>query len=186
MHGLLALMPPVGSVKKTGEVLTPMGKRMTMRLPYAMQVGDKAWAMKIGLTYVADKGKWNFGFQPLYKLGLDKNDQGWRYGNHLTVTAWLAREVERTTSLSVRLAYAYQDKIKGHDKNIMAPVQTANPDFYGGESLDLALGVNKLMSLQYKDSDRLALEVSFPLWQDLNGPQMKRRWSVMLGWQRSF
>ena len=65
---------------------------------------------------------------------------------------------------------------------IAAPVQTANPAFYGGQWLEAGLGVNWASA----SGHRLALEWTTPLWQDLNGPQLERDWMLTLGWQFAF
>ena len=77
-------------------------------------------------------------------------------------------------------------KIDGRDPNIVAPVQTANPDFQGGERSNLGGGVNLVGQSGPLRGHRLALEVEAPIYEDLNGPQMSMDWMVTLGWQKSF
>ena len=69
---------------------------------------------------------------------------------------------------------------------IMGPVQTANPDFQGGERIDLIGGVNTVVTHGPLAGHRFALEVGAPIYQDLNGPQMTGDWMLTLGWQKAF
>jgi len=69
---------------------------------------------------------------------------------------------------------------------IVAPVQTANPDFQGGETLEALFGVNLLGQTGYTRGHRLAFEFGFPLVRDLNGPQLETDYMFTLGWQKAF
>ena len=74
-------------------------------------------------------------------------------------------------------------EIEGRDALIAAPVQTANPDLYGGERVDVGVGFNLLGRSGVLKGQRLALEASTPIYQDLNGPQMETDWTLTIGWQ---
>ncbi len=69
---------------------------------------------------------------------------------------------------------------------IAAPVQTANPDFQGGDRLDLGGGINFAGQSGVVKGHRLGVEVLFPVYQDLNGPQLETDWTLTIGWQRAF
>ena len=60
---------------------------------------------------------------------------------------------------------------------------TADPDLRGGQRVDLAAGVNWI--IPGSATNRLALELIKPVYQDLNGPQMEADYSLLLGWQLS-
>ncbi|MDH3283004.1 MAG: transporter, partial [Gammaproteobacteria bacterium] len=62
-----------------------------------------------------------------------------------------------------------------------APVQTANPDFQGGDRVDLGFGLNLAGQKGKWRGARLALEFILPVYQDLNGPQMEADWAVTAG-----
>ena len=76
--------------------------------------------------------------------------------------------------------------IDGIDRRIVAPVQTANPDNFGGERIALSLGMNYVVPKGVLAGHRLSVEGTVPVYQDLNGPQMKRDNMVVLGWSKSF
>jgi len=77
-------------------------------------------------------------------------------------------------------------QVEGIDPNIMGPVQTANPDFQGGERIDLIGGINLVGTHGPLAGHRLALEIGAPVYQDLNGPQMAGDWMLTLGYQKAF
>lgn len=87
---------------------------------------------------------------------------------------------------SLRLTGSTQSDIDGIDSNIMGPVQTANPDFQGGDRIDLGVGINLVGQERLLRGHRLGLEVGIPLYQDLNGPQMETDFTVTLGYQYAF
>jgi hypothetical protein len=61
----------------------------------------------------------------------------------------------------------------------------ANPDFYGGDRLDLLFGVNLIGQKGAICGHRLAAEFGFPVYQDLNGPQLETDYTFTLGWQKA-
>ena len=115
----------------------------------------------------------------------DENDEGYSLGDLHQGTAWAEYEWAPWISNSIRVAARTQDSIHGIDLNISGPVQTANPDFYGGERVDLLFGVNLVAQRGIICGQRLAAEVGVPVYQDLNGPQLKSDWTFMLGWQKT-
>ena len=72
------------------------------------------------------------------------------------------------------------------DPAIMGPVQTANPDFQGGESVTAFAGVNFAATGGALKGWRLGIEGGLPLVQDLNGPQMPTDFTLTVGVQKSF
>ena len=72
------------------------------------------------------------------------------------------------------------------DPMIAGPVQTADPDNYGGETLVLGLGLNVAGQTGVLAGHRLALEAGLPLRRDLRGVQMETDWTLTLGWQYAF
>jgi len=183
---LLGLSAPSGSIKQDGQILTPMGGTPIVRLPYAMQLGSGTWDFLPGVTYTARRRNLSFGAQYRGNFRLeDENSEGYALGDLHQVTGWAAFEWAPWISNSVRLAYQTQDDISGIDPNIVGPVQTANPDFYGGDRLDLLFGVNLIGQSGAICGQRLAAEFGFPIHQDLNGPQMKTDYTFTVGWQKA-
>jgi hypothetical protein len=183
---LLGLSAPTGSITERRRVRTPMGTRPVMRLPYAMQLGSGTWDFLPGITYTARSGNLSFGGQYRGAIRLeDENDEGYAFGDLHQVTGWAQYEWAPWISNSIRLASQTQDDIHGIDTQIVGPVQTANPDFYGGDRLDLLFGVNLIGQHDAICGHRLAAEFGVPVYQNLNGPQLETDWTLTVEWQKT-
>jgi len=185
-HINLGVSLPTGDIEETGQVLTPMNTMPTLRLPYAMQLGSGTVDLKPGVTYNGRHDNFTWGAQYTATIRIGENDEGYTLGDANDLTAWAAFSPRAWWSFSGRLAYQQSDSIQGADPNIAGPVQTANPEFYGGSSLLGYLGLNLAGQHGWIRGQRLALEFGAPITQDLNGPQMQRDWSLTLGWQYAF
>ena len=184
-HAQLGIQRSFGVNDATGEVLTPMNMRQRMILPYDMQIGDGSASVISALTYVAQDDGWGYGGQVKFRNVIANN--GWNFGDTLSLTGWVQREWVRETALSFRATHHRQDAINGRDTAIITPVQTANPANYGGSVTELGIGVNQLFDIfPGSHADRIGVELTYPIHQDLNGPQMKSGVSIQLGYQRSF
>ena len=178
----LGLGLPTGSVTET---VTSM--RKTFRAPYDMQLGSGSYDLKPAITYNAltDDRKWNWGAQAQYVWHTAENDEGWRYGDSLRLNGWLQRALGPAAGW-VRLAYGAAGGIRGEDPEIDAlqawsPMPDADPDNYGGSRVDGALGASFALG-----PVSLGLEFGVPLYQDLNGLQMKTTWFTTAGLQVMF
>ncbi|MEM1371065.1 MAG: transporter [Pseudomonadota bacterium] len=186
-HANLMFSAPTGSITEEDDVLTPFNTRPTLRLPYPMQLGTGTWDIHPGITYTARLGDLSWGGQYMAELRLEsENDEGYSVGDKHKLTGWLAYQFVPEVSASVRLAYQTQDSIDGIDPQVTAPVQTANPDFQGGDRLDLLVGINSIVTQGALKGHRFAIEGGVPVYQDLNGPQMETDWLLTLGWQYAF
>lgn len=183
--GSLGIELPTGSIE---EDFKTMG--MTFRAPYDMQLGSGTYNLKPAITYndISNDGNWNWGVQAMYTYHINKNSNDWSYGDNLRITAWLQRKINILTPW-LRLAYEYTGKIKGEDPEIKklldpamgAPMPDAEPDNYGGKSLDSFIGLS-----YQKGPFGIGLEAGIPLYQDLNGLQLKTKWMLNAGIQIIF
>lgn len=186
--GSLGLSLPTGDIDN--EFVT-MG-RPPYRQPYDMQLGSGTYYLKPALTYTAlsDDAKWNWGAQAMYTWHTGKNENDWKYGDSLKVTGWLQRAFGPATSW-LRLAYSDTGRIRGHDTEIDklldpskmkgAPMPDADPDNYGGQRLDGLIGISFL-----KGPISIGIEGGVPLYQNLNGLQLKTTWTLNAGIQVMF
>ena len=177
---------PTGSVTKSAQILTPMGGTPTVRTPYPMQMGSGSYDFEPALTYKIRRGKLGFGVQGAATIRLEHNDEGYSYGDIYSATGWTSYRAAQWLSLSARVAYRNTAKVDGIDPAIVGPVQTANPDFQGGERIDLIGGINTVVTHGPLAGHRFALEAGAPVYQDLNGPQLKGNWVLTAGWQKAF
>ena len=182
LHLNLGLSLPTGDVDNEGAVLSPMNTRPTLRLPYAMQLGSGTFDFEPGITYSASAGLFSWGAQYRATLRLGENDEDYSFGDIHKLSGWGSYRFANWVSGSLRLSFRDEDSIDGFDERIAAPVQTANPDNYGGERIDLGVGFNFITP----EGHRIALEYETPIMQDLNGVQMEMQSMLTLGYQYAF
>ncbi|MCB1682056.1 MAG: transporter [Alphaproteobacteria bacterium] len=182
LHLNAGLSAPTGSIKKKDDVLTPMGTTPTLRLPYAMQLGSGTWDALPGITYTGNEGDWFWGAQFRNVIRLEsENDQGYRLGNRHALTSWVGYRFCDWMSASFRIKGEKTGKIKGEDAAITAPVQTADPDNYGGKLIETGIGFEFRPPVPELEGLSFGAEVTVPVYQNLNGPQMERDWNLNIG-----
>jgi len=186
LHFNAGISLPTGSITKRGDVLTPMGMTANLRLPYAMQLGSGTYDLLPSLTYNGTHNRWGWGGQYQATLRLGRNSEDYSLGNKHQVTAWGSYAIKPAVSISARIMGETESKIDGMDSNIAAPVQTADPDNYGGKRVSASLGLNTVIPHGALKGHRFSVEATAPVYQDLNGPQMKRDNAIMIGWSKAF
>lgn len=181
--GKLGVRLPTGDVDDTDTVLSPMDTRPELRLPYPMQTGSGTFALTPGLTWRHGTGAVGWGAQYAGTLQLGRNDEGYSRGNEHVLSAWGSYLWAPWISTSVRAEASTRARIDGIDSEIRAPVQTANPDFQGGDRVDAGIGVNLLGTRGALAGHRVAVEYMVPVHQDLNGPQLETDSVLTVGYQ---
>jgi len=179
LHATVGLSLPTGSIDETGEVLAPNNMRPTLRLPYQMQLGSGTYDIEGGLTYTQFTDTGSFGGQWKSILRTGTNDENYTQGDIHELTAWYAYRFNSSFSGSLRLKYYNRGNVDGIDPVIVAPVQTANPDFQAAKRWDIGLGVNTKTT----NGHRFAFEYLVPISQDLDGPQMEMQSGLTIGYQ---
>jgi len=186
MHVGIGVSLPTGTQSEEDQILTPMGGMPTVRLPYPMQIGTGTTDLLLNATYTGRASDMAWGAQYSGRIHNGSNDNDYRFGDRHQVSAWAGYGLADWISVSGRATAATVGRIDGQDTRIMGPVQTANPDFQGGETLTLSGGVNFLVTNGALQGNRFAIELGVPVWQDLNGPQMDTNWTLTAGWQLAF
>ncbi|MEM0986683.1 MAG: transporter [Pseudomonadota bacterium] len=177
---------PTGSIEETDQILTPMGTTPTPRLPYAMQLGSGTFDLKPSVTGFTRFGDWSIGGQAMGIVRTGENDEGYTLGDVVEASAWTSYSFSPGLSVSGRLNAKSVGQIDGFDPLIMAPVQTADPGNYGGETAEILAGINWAGQSGVLKGHRLAAEIGVPLYRDLNGPQLETDLVVTIGWQKAF
>ena len=162
---------PTGSNTERDTILTPMGTTPRPRLPYAMQLGSGTFDLLPGLTYRGTREKLGWGAQYSGNVRTGK-DNGYRLGNSHKLTAWASYQPVVNLSGSARVQYIKTENINGIDASIALPVQTADPNNYGGDVVNFLVGANWVGSGAFSKT-RIAVELGFPISRNLNGPQME-------------
>jgi hypothetical protein len=185
IHMTVGAVFPTGSTSETDQILTPMGMRPTKRLPYSMQMGNGNYGLINGLTYTGGHQQFSWGAQYSGTEYLGKHN-GYRKGQQHEATFWTSFALRESLSTSVRLRYRHEGKINGIDPLIMLPTQTANPDYYGGDVINILLGLNWVCQSGYFSGVRIAVEAELPLIQELNGVRLEQNFNLMAGLQYAF
>lgn len=172
---------PTGSIDQKDT--TPAGKQR--QLPYPMQLGSGTYDLLPGITYTGYTDHFSFGVQSGATIRTGRNSRDYRLGNRVYITPWVATKINKYLSTSVRLDGQAWGNITGRDNDLNpAMVPTANTNLQRGRRLDLKFGVNLLAPQKsILKNQRLAVEVGFPVYQKLNGPQLKTSFLLTAGWQ---
>lgn len=175
---------PTGSIDQMD--VTPASMGNEVQLPYPMQIGSGTLDLLPGITVfgTGDKGSW--GLQAGGVLRTGENDRSYTLGDQAYGTGWLAYRLADSFSASVRLEARKTGNIDGADPALNPMmIPTARTDLRGGTTIDLPLGVNYYFTSGFLNDHRLALEMSVPLYRDLDGPQLERDWVLTVGWQKA-
>ncbi len=184
-HLTLGASAPTGGTDERD--VTPMGPD-PVRLPYPMQIGSGTFDFRPALTFLGMSRSASWGLQGSAVLSIGENDQAYTWGNAVSGTGWFAIKAGSQLSLSARVLATVQGEIDGADPaygNLMlAP--TVRPDLRGGTRVDVPLGINVHFPDGVLKGHRIGAEWSFPVYQDLDGPQLETDWVLTVGWQKSF
>ncbi|MEN8106648.1 MAG: transporter [Pseudomonadota bacterium] len=180
----LGISLPTGSTDE--EDSTPIGK---VRLPYPMQLGSGTYDLMPGVTYNGQNDVYSWGGQTTATLRMNRNN-GYRHGHRIEATGWGTKKLSDWWSISARVKGSAWGDIHGTDSRIAQTspmgvplVPTADPDTRGGKSIDGLLGVNFYARSGMFKGHRLAVELSKPVYQDLDGPALETNWAIIAGWQ---
>lgn len=170
---------PTGDIDKRNDAGQKLG--------YGMQLGSGTYDPIIGVTYTHHEADWSWGSQVNTVFRFGENDNDYRLGNEYGATAWIAKNLHEKLSISFRLDGKYTDEIHGADPDLNAMMSPANrTDLKGGTRVDALVGVNFYQTGETLQDHRLAAEFGVPVYQDLNGPQLKTDYRAILAWQYAF
>jgi hypothetical protein len=186
IHYTFGLSLPTGDIEEQDTVLTPMNTRIASRLPYAMQTGSGSYDLKHAITFNKHFENYSFGGQISAVVRLNDNDSDYRFGDIFTVQSWVSKSISPTVSASLRLKGTNEEKIDGRDTLIDKPIQSADPNFNGGERLNLGIGLNFAPKSGPLAQKRVDFEIVGPIYENLNGPQMSQDWSLIIGFKTGF
>ena len=176
MHVGLGLQLP--TAKLDAEGLIPPANAV-LRIPYPMQLGQGTLALQPSITYIQENVNWSLGSQLKGNIQLADNSEDYRPGSSAEGTVWVARNISEKASVSFRLKGSIWGNVSGSDSDILPlPVPTTRTDLRGGFRFDAAIGLNLYNILGPLDA---GVEISKPLYQNLEGPQLGRDWDVTLG-----
>ncbi len=185
VHGQLGLSLPTGSVTETD--VTPASAPNETELPYPMQLGSGTFDTNLAVTYSGQSESVSWGGQLRAILRFGENDRDFRYGNRQSLNGWFAVKTAKWLSFSARLEALVVGEINGEDSNLNPMmVITADTNNSGGNFLNGGIGFNVYVPSGALKNLRVGFEFASPLYQDLNGIQLKNKETITLGTQYSF
>lgn len=185
MHAQLGVNIPTGSIEAMDVIPVSMGNEV--QLPYPMQLGTGSFGAKLGLTYLGQCDTFSWGHQLTGMININDNDQDYKFGNQYSFNNWIAAKAGDNLSISVRLQALLIDEIDGVSP-LLNPmmVTTADTVNSGGTFINSGFGLNYMITNGGLEGMRFASEISTPLYQDLNGIQLKQNYNLTLGMQYAF
>ncbi|RED97021.1 transporter [Marinoscillum furvescens] len=185
VHLNLSVSIPTGSIEETD--VTPASDPDEAQLPYPMQIGSGTWDILPGVTYLYQTPKTSMGVQASGILRTGKNDRGYAFGNRVSTTLWTAYKLSECFSASLKLKGIQAGEISGGDDAYMNPmmVPTVQSENFGGTLATLGGGVNMYLPNGMLKNVRIGIEAAIPIYQNLNGLQMKAQESLTIGLQYS-
>jgi|SaaInlStandDraft_1057018.scaffolds.fasta_scaffold48473_1 hypothetical protein len=180
LHANVGISIPTGDIDQRDA--TPMMN--DAQLAYPMQLGSGTWDPSLGLTYLGQSDKLSWGAQSKYKFRLGENSENYTFGNRFDVVGWGAIKVSDYFSFSTSLSYFDTQKIDGVDADLnpmMMPL--FNTDNSGRSQLDVGIGTNFFIPKGSLKDLRIGAEIKIPVYQQVNGIQMKNTLMATFGIQ---
>lgn len=157
------------------------------RYPYSMQLGSGSVDLMPGITYLVQSGKTTFSTQLSSLIRTGYNSVGYKLGNEMGLNLWFAYQWMRFLSSSMRLEGNWSGNIDGVDPSLYAFSEiSSNPYNYGGRRAGLYLGSAIQPDGGILRNHKVGIEYGIPVYQNLNGVQMKSTHSLFASWTLTF
>lgn len=185
LHAQLGVTIPTGSIEEKNVIPISMGNQV--QLPYPMQLGTGSFGANLGLTYLGQSDVFSWGHQITGMININDNNQDYKFGNRYKLNNWIAGKMGDNLSVSVRIEGLIIDEIAG-ESALLTPmmVTTADTENSGGTYINSGFGLNYLITNGGMKGLRFATELTAPLYQDLNGIQLKQNYNLTFGLQYAF
>lgn len=185
LHGQVGVSIPTGSIDQKD--VTPMSMGKEVILPYPMQIGSGTVDAELALTYLKQWNVLSFGTQARTTLRFGKNDNDYRLGNRYSLNNWVAAKTTDWLSFSGRVELCFVDKIEGTnpDLNPMMVI-TADTNNSGMTYANAGFGFNLYANKGALKNFRLGFEAALPIFQNMNGIQLRNKETITVGLQYAF
>jgi hypothetical protein len=168
---------PVGSIDEEGDTPRSPGNQ---QLPFSMQIGSGTYDLPIGLTYSNSGNAYSWGANLTGKIRLGENDRNYTLGNRIAASSWLQLNTMTWIKPSLKVSYSYIQEIDGIDPELLTPTPfpfpapVTDPSLYGGRQVDITLGFR----IPVSSRQQIDIEIGNPLYQSLNGPQVREKYRL--------
>jgi hypothetical protein len=154
--------------------------KMQDNAPYSMQNGSGTYDILPCLSYLFQDGNLSFSTQLSSIIRTGKNSLGYKLGNEVTSNSWLSWQWHRMISTSLRLEGNLADRIRGYDKGLYYYNDiTTNPFNYGGREINMYVGSVFQFKKTLLKKARFGIEYGIPVYQYVNGIQMKSQHALL-------
>jgi len=188
----IGLSLPTGSINEKN-ANHPLDVRKGEQLPYGMQLGSGTFDPTFGVLYQGSSSPLWWGVNLTYTPRLYHNSHDYSLGDEYHYDLYAMYQFRYNTLLQLQINGKYQDSIKGEmdelrrglsgravHGNAASPLMTPLWDNgnYGGNRLSTTVGI------QWQPFAMHILDISLglPLFQRLNGPQLKDDYRLALTW----
>lgn len=185
LHGKAGLSLPTGSIDEMDVTPASMGNEVI--LPYPMQIGSGTVDVLLGATYLWQTDSFSGGNQLNSVVRTGTNDREYRLGDVYSLNNWVAYKATDWISFSGRIQGSLVSEISGANP-LLDPLMviTADTRNSGGTFVDAGLGINLYANQGTLKNVRLGFEFATPVFQDVNGVQLKREETLTAGVQYAF
>ncbi len=188
---MFGLSVPTGDIHKKFTNNTVANQNGTL-LPYKMQLGSGTVDPIVGLTYQGSRDPFWWGFNTQLETHVYDNEQGYHRGQELRYDLYAMKQVHDNWVVHTQLngwyegqfsREPYEGRVNGEGHNSFNPNSgflspLFDPQNYGGHKLALGIG------LQYQPAPLQVMELTatLPIYQDLNGPQLRDNWMLQFSY----
>ncbi|MFP2995650.1 transporter [Spongiivirga sp. MCCC 1A20706] len=182
LHGQIGVSIPTGNIDI--EDVTPASSPNEVILPYPMQIGSGTFDAELALTYLKQWIGWSFGSQVRTTIRTGINDNDYRLGNRYTINNWFAHNATDWLSFSGRVEFGTIDRIEGANPALNPMmVITADTVNSGMTYANAAIGFNLYAFQGGLKNLRFGFEAALPLFQNMNGIQLRNKETLTFGLQ---
>jgi len=183
---------PSGSINQRNST-HPLAVRRTELLPYSMQLGSGTVDPMLGLLYQGSSSPWWWGVDGIYTGHWYDNSRNYRLGDTVKFDTYLMNQMSYNLLWQIQANVEWKGHIRGQADeaanglsghaihgNAGSPLMTPlwDTNNYGGVKTSITVGLQwQPLPLHIID-----LSVKIPVYQRLNGVQLKDQFGVMLTW----
>ncbi len=181
---------PTGSIDEKGD--TPRNGAGTLeQLPFTKQLGSGTWDLPMALSYLRHDGSWDWGVQATARIHLGRNHHNYHLGDRYGINVWAQYFTKSYFHPGVRVAWQHINPIDGIDTELLMPGQfrfpspISNPDFYGGNNVNLSL-LMKVCNSETNCKKYADLEFTRPVYRNMTGIQPREDYQFRISFGLKF
>ena len=181
-HRILA---NVGVGVPTGSVNQVDGEGI--RTEYPMQTGSGTYSLLSGVAYLGQALPWSWGADVNATMRVGRNEHAYRLGNRYAPSMWVARQLSGLVSLSTGASGEFWSNIHGSD-SLLDPADepTKDSNRQGGKRLSTSVQLSVHPANGFFKDQQFLVQGETPVLQSLDGPQLKRTYTLHAAVQWEF